>query len=368
MLLAVASASATTYDSTERDFVSLEGTCDFLYHFHDGGLAAEWVNVTLPALLVNVDDTSFIEISSTDDDGLIFSIECNGDMIANNSVIAGVDSVLFELDDILDALTDNATQHLSFLFTIDNATNVVEIVIEGTGVEISFQPGTPPGWTQEDVTDPKIDSRWKVMDNISLPNGLGFDIENMNLFFRYPPSNDEGATGVLVNGTTIVDGGVYNESIEYFKIISIDEDDITSGNGEVTIAFKNRNKVERATWEIDYTTQSSRTQKYVDAFAGMNTNTLSIEIDGKTHDERRWEISDGKIIIERIDLPKDDVEIVFTWTTPPTAPPTPPPEEEEVPFLEDEFIKGIPNWTTLAIVAVVIIALLAIFSIEKKKK
>lgn len=374
LALSLAVASVSAYDSTERETITItSGTTDFSFSEGDSGNTDYSFSVMIPCSFTELADMTdpIVTINSTNASGLTYSIIVNDVVVINNASISGINVHEREDSVIADNMADNTTSGLIINITTNNTDNEVDVYLEGNDVALS-QDGPSPV-TEEDNENPAIDEWWEVTDNITLPNGLGYDLTDLDILIHYPSCSDE--EDEWLNDTTILDGETFYHDFVFDKKIEIEEDDIEASTGQVIIEVDDDNKVIDATWEVEY---GKDHHKYYDYFTSLDESSLTIEvgeeeedgdIDWDELDEDDWAINDGVIEIDSIDISEDENLVKFSWQSQSIGDggdsggeiPT-----EEGNILEQESISGIPNWSLLAIIGVVIIAFFAIYRIEKK--
>ena len=359
-------SSAKWYDSDDRATISIvSATLDFDYTINDDSETTYGKNVYLPCdyvELVGMTDP-VISITSTDSGGLTYSIVVNGDTIVLNGIIAGTNTHTKSAQDVADGLTDNTSTNLVIEITANNTNNEIELKFNGDDLPVSSTWIDLAEITQEDDGDvPSVGGIWSVRDNITVTNTLGYDITDVDIHIDYPSSVVSDNPTEWINDTSVANGVTETGYVEYQKYgpaNDLDEDDVTATNGNIVINLDSDDELDEAEWEIDFDDEV-----WDGAFDDIDYDTLTIEINGDEVDEDDWE--QGSLLIENINIDEGENEIEFTWTTTGgTGGGTTTPDEEE-PFTEQEIAPGVPTWTVLAIAGIIVIAIIAVFAIEKK--
>jgi len=359
-------SSAEWYDSGDRATVSIESaTLDFEYGISDDSQMTYSKTVYLPCdyveLIGMVDPV--ITVNCTDAGGLTYSVEINGDTVVNNAVIGGAGSHTRTASYVAGQLTDNTTTTLYINITGNNTNNEIFLYFEGDDVPVSSTWIALADITQEDDGDtPSVGGIWSVRDNLTITNTLGYDLTDIDVKVDYPSTVVSDNPTLWFNDSSVSNGNTDTGYIEYQKYgpaNELDEDDVTATDGSVIVDLQSDDKLEGAEWEIDF-----NDDVWDGAFDDIDYDTLTIEINGDEVEEDDWE--QGSLIIENIDIDEGENEIEFTWTTTGGTGGGTTTPDEEVPFTEQEIAPGVPTWTVLAIAGIIVIAIIAVFAIEKK--
>lgn len=383
--LAVASsASATWYDTDDRDTISLvSATADISESMTSGlgGVLTYEVNVTLPMLISELDNTStYFAFQSTADNGTTHTFTLNGVAVQTDVVTANQSWSNTTLADAITAGVDDGDTWLLFNITVNVTgwTGEVALVADDGAITSAWLTSSSTLSEEDNGTSvPEIDGKWTVRDRLVINNTLDFNLSDFDLNFEYPDTLFDGSAATWENDTALPVGetSIYVIYRKHGPSIDLDDEDTASTSGatltntKLTLTFTSEDKLENAIWD---TTDGDNV--YETYLSGIDEDSdLVVTVNGDEVDENDIDIQEDTILFE--DLPDidadDDNTIVFEWNAPSsggsgtTTPPTTPPADEEEGFLYEEAVSGLPNWALLTIIAVIIIALLAIRKIEK---
>jgi len=354
--------SAETYSSTERATLDVDSmTLDFNETTTIQGSVegTSWTdNTTMPVILDEFNKTTTKYAMYANGNNITYNLTINGVAVETNTTVADGSWDNNTLTNIISAGVDVNDTYINAAISVNNSNWTAK------AIWIADDADVRAAWissevviTETDNVTPSIDGVWKVTDNLTFD--LEFDITDVDIYIDYPSNIVSESPTLWDNDSSLSDGdSVLISYQKYGALAELDEDDITATAGQVIIEFKSKDELDDATWEIDFDDDA-----WNGAFDDLDAATLEIEVNGKSVDEDDWEI--GSLTIEKIDLRDGDNDIVFTWTVPAVVAPVAV-IPVEAPVLEQEYIAGIPNWVSLAIVAVIVIAVIAVYTIEKK--
>jgi hypothetical protein len=383
--LAVASTSSAWYgktgDERRRMVTVTSGIADVDDYFYLPGFnGTELSDYDLPLALKDYNQTETKLCFYSFDNTTNFTVLINDVAIGVDIELADGDWFNQTMADLITAGVDENATTITFNGTFNNSEWNAEIYFVAENAPLANAFINTFIYHQEDYNNsvPQIEYFWTVRDRINITASM--NMTNVNLTIAFPDEGKGGLwhayTPLWINIAALEREAETSEYIIWTKkapTVDVDEDAVatqaaTISNRKLTITFTSYDFIEKATWDL------SRGDIYATYFEGVITEDddkdLTIWLNDDKLSSTKLTIEDDNIILTNLpDVIVGTNEIIFEWYQPAEAPPSEtPPAEEEQPegFLYEEMITGIPNWATLLIVIVIIIAIFAVMKIEKK--